>query len=265
MKLTKRLSIILLVIALILAGCERQQNRKNQWQDVNLQELMPKGKSAASAKMIAGLSVLFFEMDRAKYPKIETAMMQAGELPMIFADEENFRANGIIAGAGDANTWGKIVDGLADANAAIAKRTTIFLNDGTSEKVEIAAFPQGCSLNYLTKGRTKASMGLPAGAMIFNIGIKSVIGLKQICNISVRPSYQTLTRRIDERKIPAWEYVFESTGFNVNIKAGQFIFLGPLASSKQEVLPSVGWSIFSSQKNAGRIKFCLIVCGLIKD
>jgi hypothetical protein len=111
-------------------------------------------------------------------------------------------------------------------------------------------------------------MGLPEGNLVFDFSVKSVIGLKQICKLNINPVYKTIRKKVEDKKLPAWQYAFESVDFSSQIRPGQFVFMTPQIQSEEEkiqTLPSLGEMFFKNSQKENRIKFCLIVCGLIKD
>jgi hypothetical protein len=256
---------------MLLAGCE--QKKKNRLEDVSLRDLMPPDQHAYAKNEIVGLSFFIFELDSKKYSHVQAAIANASQLPITFNDEKNFADNHLICGGSGIEDWGTIAKSFADANASIVKRVTLFMDENTSEQVEAAAFPHGTTVSYKTGEQASAAMGLPNGVVIFDINVKSLIGLKKVCKLEVNTDYKTLRKKVDNKTLPAWQYAFDSIDFNLPLRQGQFVFLGPrldsFDTSDQNISPSLGQMIFvnpqiNSQKE-NRVKFCLIVCGLIKD
>jgi len=266
MKILKYIPILIFV--LIFAGCN-EQKKKNHWQDININDLMPKGGPAHTKDTIIGLSVFIFEADREKYLDVQSAMAGTSELQVDAADDIALAANGMICGNGDLKNWPGIAKSLADANAVIIKRVTLFMTENVSEQIELAGFPQGASVCYQTANKTTAAIGLPEGSVLLDINAKSLIGLKQVCQLEIKPIYQTIGKKVEEKRIPAWKYLFDSIGCKLTIRPGQFIFLSPQIddseTSEQKAIANVGGLIFTDKQKENRVKFCLIVCGLIKD
>jgi hypothetical protein len=266
MKFSKYI-LIFMIFAMLLTGCE--QKKKNQLEDISLRDLMLTDQHAYAQNEIVGLSFFIFELDSKKYSHVQAAIAEASQLPVTFSDEKSFADNDLICGTSGIEGWGKIAKSLADANASIVKRVTLFMDENTSEQIEAAAFPHGTTVNYKTGPQAAAAMGLPNGVVIFDINVKSLIGLKKVCRLEVNTDYKTLRKKVDNKTFPAWQYAFDSIDFNLPLRRGQFVFLGPrldsFDTSDQNILPSLGHMIFTNSQNENRVKFCLIVCGLIKD
>jgi hypothetical protein len=270
MKILKYIPVLIFV--LVLAGCNEQKKKDSQnvsLQDVSFEELMPKGGPAHTKDTIVGLSVFVFEVDSGKYLNVQSAMGGASELQVDTAANIALAVNGMICGNGDMRNWPRISKSLQDANAAILKRVTLFMTENINEQIELAEFPQGTSVCYQTNNKTTAAMGLPAGSVILDINAKSLIGLKQACQLEMKPVYKTMKKKIEEKRIPAWEYLFDSIGCKSPVRPGQFVFLSPqlddIETSEQKAIANVGKLIFTNKQNEKRVKFCLIACGLIKD
>lgn len=266
MKMTKYI-LSLTLIAMVLSGCgePKAKKGKNQWQDVSLRDLMPKEQTGLAGKGIVGLSLFMFEVEQSKYPKVQAAMSDASELPVTYADELSIRDNGIICGGGGINGWAKIAKSLADSNATVTKRSTIFMDENTSEQVDVAEFPQGTSVNYRSGKKTESAMGLPAGMAYIGIQANSLIGLKQVSRLQISTIYRTNTKKVEDKRIGGWDYAFDSIKFSLPVRAGEFIFMAPQTETQDNILPSVGRMIFTNKQNESKVKFCIIVCGLIKD
>ncbi|MEN6386506.1 MAG: hypothetical protein ABFD79_15110 [Phycisphaerales bacterium] len=260
--------IPILILALLFIGCAPKQE-KNQWEDVSLKDLMPKGQPESAQKAIVGLSVFIFEVDSAKYPVVQTALINESQIPIAYSNEKSFSANSLVTGGSGIEGWEKIARSLADANASVIKRITLFMDENTSEQIEAAVFPKGTNINYLTDQQFSAAMGLPKGVVIFDINVKSLIGLKQVCRLEVNTNYKTFRKKIDDKKLPAWQYAFDSVDFSLPFRQGQFIIFGPRIENNEKansnILPTLGEMIFTNSQYENRMKFCLIVCGLIKD
>ncbi|HAL44763.1 MAG: hypothetical protein A2Y12_00775 [Planctomycetes bacterium GWF2_42_9] len=252
-----------MVLVLVFSGCESQQ-KKNQQEIIRLPDLMPKGGPQYTGKMIAGLSIIFFEVDADKFSNIQVLLKGGSQLQTGI----DYSENELSFGNGDVSNWPEIESRLTDANVTIAKRVTLFMNEGINEQVEVVAFPQGTSVNYKTGNEAAAAMGLPAGNLVFDFSVKSLIGLKQVCQLNINPIYKTLRKKVDDKKLPAWQYDFESVNLNSQIRPGQFVYIAPeIQSDKEKIqtLPSLGKIFFTNSQKENRIKFCIIVCGLIKD
>ncbi|MCE5339623.1 MAG: hypothetical protein LLF92_00660 [Planctomycetaceae bacterium] len=266
MKILKYIPI--LIFMLILAGCN-EQKKVDHWQNVSINDLMPKGGPARTKDTIIGLSVFVFEADSGRYLAVQSAMAGTSELQVDASGNINLAENGMICGNGDLQNWPGIAKSLADANAVIVKRVTLFMTENVSEQIELAGFPQGASVCYQTDNKTTAAVGLPEGSVLLDINAKSLIGLKQVCQLEIKPIYKTIRKKVEEKRIPAWEYLFDSIGCKSPVRPGQFIFLSPqiddIKTSEQKAIANVGRLIFTDKQKENRVKFCLIVCGLIKD
>lgn len=267
MKILKSIPV-LLVFAVILSGCGEIQ-KKNQWEDTRLEELVPKERRFRADKAIVGLSIYVLQFNAGKYPQVLEAMHQANNLPISYDDTKNFAANQVICGGGDMNTWAKISKSLADSNTTVIKRINIYMDEDTSEVVEVAQLTEGGSISYRTGDNAWAVMGLPQGSIVLDITTKSLIGLKQACKLEVRPIYKTSVKKLRVPRRRGWEFAFDSINFSANVRPGQFVFLAPemkdTDASKQDAPPVAGRMIFYSDGDKPVVRFCLIACGLIND
>jgi hypothetical protein len=266
MKILKYIPVLIFV--LVLAGCQEQAKKKH-WQDVSFDELMPHGRAANTKDVIVGLSLFIFEVDSGKYLDVQSALGGQSDLQVDASANISLAANGMLCGNGDTQNWPRIARSLEDANATVLKRVTLFMTEGISEQIELTNFPQGTSVYYTADNKTSAAIGLPAGSVILDINTKSLIGLKQACRLEIKPIYETIKRKVEEKRIPSWQYAFDSIGSKSTIRPGQFVFLSPavddFATAEPRVFKNVGEMIFANRYDEERVKFCLIVCGLIKD
>ncbi len=266
MKILKYIPILIFV--LISAGCN-EQKKKDHWQDISIEDLVPKGGPKHTTDTIVGLSVFVFEADSGRYLSVQSAMVGTSELQVDASDSINLAANGLICGNGDTKNWPQISKSLADANAVVVKRVTMFMTENVNEQIEIAQFPQGASVCYQADDKTTTAIGVPEGDVLLDINAKSLIGLKQVCQLEIKPIYKTIQKKVEEKRIPSWQYMFDSISCKSPVRPGQFVFLSPqldeFETSKQSAIANVGKLIFTNKQNGKRVKFCLIVCGLIKD
>jgi hypothetical protein len=256
------------MLSLAAGGCQ-EKAKKNNWQNVSLEELMPKGAPMNTKDTIVGLSFFIFEVDSGKYPDVRACLAGQSDLQSDTAASISSANNGIVCGSGSTHNWPQIAKSLADANAAVLNRTTLFMTANISEKINVGSFPQGVSVCYQTADKAAASVGLPAGNVILDINTTSLIGLKQACRLEIRPVYETLTKNSGQKRIPSWQYAFDDAGCKSIIRPGEFVFLAPKIDeserSEQRAFANIGQLLFANNYNETRIKFYLIICGLIKD
>lgn len=268
MKILKYIPIIVMFV-LISGGCNERKQKKNHLEDISLNELMPKGGPKYTKDIIVGLSVFVFEVDKHKYSNVQSALGGKSGLQVDASNGADLAANGIVCGNGDTKDWPAISRRLADANAAVVNRVTLFMTENISEQIELAGFEQGASLFYQPDSKTTAVMGLPQGSVQFNITAKSLIGLKQVCELEIKPIYKTIKQKVEEKRISAWQYVFDSATCKSQIRPGQFVFISSQTDefrpSERKSFSNVGELIFTTKENEKRVKICLIICGLIKD
>ena len=259
MKILRYISI-LPVLALILAGCGEKQNMRLK--EIEFSDLLPKEHKLRTDKTVVSLFVYMFEIDKNKYPQVLDGLKEANDLSVKYYDWNNFAANGLVSGGGDMNTWGILAKNLADADALVAKRTSVLMDLNSSEEIEIAELTQPGSVSYCTADKAWAEIGLPKGSVVLEISTKSLIGLKQSCKLEIKPVYKTA-----DRKISGWEFAFDSIAVSAAVRPGQFVFLAPDTENvdvpEQTTGSVTGKMIFCSVNGRPVVRFCLIACGLI--
>ncbi|HBG28385.1 MAG: hypothetical protein A2Y10_11195 [Planctomycetes bacterium GWF2_41_51] len=257
------------MFALIFAGCGEKPEPKNQWEDIKLEDLMPQGRPQQSEKAIVGLSVFFFQLDADKYQQVQNAMHNIDGLTINLQDTGNFNANGLICGGGDFDQWRKIAASFANTNTTIAKKITFFMDAGTTEIIETAKITESASVSYRTAENASAMIGLPEGSFVLKLSTQTLIGLKQACKLEIKPSYKTIAKKSNNKKVAGWEYAFDSANISATIRPGQFVFLAPQSSiiedAEQAFPTDLGQRLFAVKDGKDVIKFCLIFCGLIND
>lgn len=266
MKILKFIPVILIAL---IAGCSEKQKPQNECEQIKLEDLMPQGEGPRqSDKMIVGLSVFFFQLDADKYPQVHKTLADVNGLNINLRDPQNFNANGLICGGGDSSHWQKIAASLANTNILLSERITYFTEAGSTEIIEAARFSESANVSYRTAENAAASIGFPDGAFIFKLSTQTLIGLRQACKLIIEPSYKTSPKKLDNKRIPAWEYSFDSAALSAAIRPGQFIFLAPELNDQideQPYISDLGQSIFVVKDRKDVTKFIMIFCGLIKD
>lgn len=267
MKILKYI-LVIVFLSLTIAGCQ-EKTKTNSWQNVSFEELMPKGAPLNTKDTIVGLSFFILEADRAMYLDLQTAVLSQSDLQVDASANKASAENGMICGSGNMQKWSQITKTLADANAAVLKRLTLFMTADVSEQIEIADFTQPTAVSYYTNDKKFAAVGLPKGTICFDINAKALLGLKQACLLEIKPVYRTSKKKNTGKYTPPQQYTFDSAVCKAQIRPGQFVFLtsqdNTSNEAEQNTLLNIGQLICSNQYTEKRVKFFLIVCGLIKD
>jgi len=258
---TLKYCLVLLVLAMTLYGCAEKQQIKSK--EIKFCDLLPKKTGFAGEKGAVSFAISIFEMDMDKYQQILGELRTANDLKIKYEDSENFTANGLICGGGDINTWSRIVKNLADANAAIVKQTTFFMDLNNCEDIEVAQFSESASISYCTADKAWSVVGFPQGVIVLNICAKSLLGLRESCKLEIKPVYKV----VEGRKF-GWDFSFDSAAVSAAVQQGRFIFLAPDTECVDESIHQAGHVpgklIFCREKGRAVARFCLIVCGAIR-
>jgi hypothetical protein len=262
---------ILAVFPLIsfLTGCAGSDTSPQQvWKNIKAPELISQQQLPENKITTIGLYIYLFRIQTNKLFELGEQLHRNKIPPVTYNDTADFAANGFAGCAGDRIFWSKIAPILAQSQPEVKKRINLLISENTSDDIEIAELYQPVSVTYRL-GNATAGIGFDAGRIVLRVKAEPLIGLRQVCRLSITPVYITGGRQKIKKPFfgnDNYEFAFESASFSARIQPGQFILLAPAQiQTDLPVAQTLADLVFYQQNLDKTANLYLIACDTINN
>ena len=265
--------MIRLIITLFLAGVcvsfngcsEATRSSEPIWQQVKISELKPSSSPAGSTMQIE-IGVYIYEVPAENLDTLTDVSEILHIEPLRFAQPEAFKANDFSVGFAREQMWGRLGDLLRKAGAKLNKKTSLIFFEEQTNEVSIAELQDEQTIFYIAADGQIEGVTLQPGRIGLQIAAKKITGARGICEINVKPIYQSaghkrILRLSSNAKIDG--FVFEAVAFGVKVSPGDFVFIHPEKNQLQHA--TLSGLFFSQEARPGTVRTYLIVCRRVRD
>ena len=177
-------------------------------------------------------------MPAENFSLLNNAFNSLRKINLLFNDFHAFEANGFAAGFGRNQMWIPVADMLQQAQAKRISTNNLLIYDDKPHDIFVTEIIEEKTVFHTGTDKTVIGTSLSDGALAWRISAWHAPILKSVANVRVLPVFtHTFTTQI--ARITGIEQnqqlAFESSGFELKMRPGDFVLLGPRQYEKEQI------------------------------
>ncbi len=216
--------------ALLLTGCNNSEELPI-WEQVKIGDLAPIDNNTQTDTQrlkTINFNVYIFEIPADEISTMDKVWPMLYTQPLRFNNPDAFSENSFMVGFGQIPMWSRVANTLRSVNGVQAGTISLLIPDGQSNDVAIRALNPEQTVFYISNKGTMEGATFGQGGLGLRIQADKIPGSRGVCTVRVLPVFSPPRRsRIPLLSGGGGEFLFESSGFRLNISPGDFVLIGP--------------------------------------
>lgn len=228
----------LLAVMVILSGCTDpvQPPAGNSRTKIKLKDISPSTKQSLPPDI--NFQFITFQMPADEFPLLQQAFNSLRKTNFLFSDYFAFEANGFAAGFGRNQMWTPVASTLQQAETKRISTNNLIIYDDTPFDIFVSEILEEKTVFHSGADNSVIGTSLADGVLAWRISARHAPILKSVANVGIQPIFSSgfnsqISRLTGVKKTE--QVVFEPMSFELKMRAGDFVLLGPGKYEKDEL------------------------------
>jgi hypothetical protein len=260
-----RLFQILCLAALVLLGGCADNRQQPQLEGIKIEELAPTGRAGRVVQprvlQTTNIDVITFELPVNNIRNIDDIWKMLNTGSLRYNNPTGFAANGLRVGAGKYDAYHKIIASLNSADAKKLSTTSLLIQNGQAEMLNIGRLTRKTTISYIGRGGNIENTDAGPATLGLEVSARQFSSNQPVANVQVVPVISTSTEGLPKElaeRLKEKDLRFYSAGFRAIMKPGDVVLLAPREYNPDET--TAAGRFFTKPEPNPTIRVLLFIC-----